>query len=88
MTGRGNTEKLNWPRWAQALLIAVLVLLIGNRMTLVVETAAMRAGFAEERAWGAWIVFPIHKPSRAFSGLMRCIPAGPRQELASWWATI
>ena len=40
MTGRGETEKLNWPRWAQALLIALLVLLNGNRMTVLVDTAA------------------------------------------------
>ena len=40
MTGRGETEKLNWPRWQQVLLIAVLVLLIGNRMTSLLDATA------------------------------------------------
>ena len=77
MTGRGNTEKLNWPRWAQALLIAVLVLLIGNRMTLVVETAAMRAGFAEERAWGGVDSVPDPQAKPGFLRVDEVYPGGP-----------
>ncbi len=41
-----DKSKLNWPRWQQALLIAVLVVLIGNRMMLVVDTFALRAGLS------------------------------------------
>ena len=39
-----DKSKLNWPRWQQLLLIAVLVLLIGNRLFLLVDTASVRAG--------------------------------------------
>ena len=59
MTGRGETEKLNWPRWAQALLIALLVLLIGNRMTVLVDTAAYRAGLFGAVALDAGRLIPI-----------------------------
>ena len=52
MAGRGETDKLNWPFWAQALLIALLVLIIGNRMTIIVDNVAVRAGIAGELAWG------------------------------------
>jgi hypothetical protein len=40
-----DTKKLNWPRWAQLLLIAVLVVLIANRLFLLVDVASVRAGF-------------------------------------------
>ena len=70
-------KKLNWPRWAQALLIAVLVLLIGNRMTLVVETAAMRAGLAEERAWGGVATVPDPQAKPGFLLVTEVAPGGP-----------
>ena len=44
MTNRAESAQLNWPRWQQALLIAVLVLLIGNRLFLLVDVASVRAG--------------------------------------------
>ena len=53
MTGRAESAKLNWPRWAKALLIALLVVLIGNRLTVLVDTAAYRAGLFGEVALDA-----------------------------------
>ena len=50
MTGRGKTEKLNWPRWQQVLLIALLAVLIGNRMTMLVDTVVVPSGIAGEQA--------------------------------------
>lgn len=43
-----NTSQLNWPRWQQVLLIAVLALLIGTRLLLLVDTASVRAGLYGE----------------------------------------
>ena len=45
---RPIAAKLNWPRWAQALLIAVLVLMIGNRLIMLVDSAAVRSGLIGE----------------------------------------
>jgi hypothetical protein len=43
-----DTKKLNWPRWAELLLIAVLVVLIGNRLFMLVDSASVRAGLNSE----------------------------------------
>ena len=45
MPHRAESAKVDWPRWQQVLLIAVLALLIGNRLFLLVDTASVRAGF-------------------------------------------
>jgi hypothetical protein len=45
MPGRSESNTLNWPRWAQLLLILALALLVGNRLFLLVDTASLRAGF-------------------------------------------
>lgn len=39
-----DTNKLNWPRWAELLLILALAVLIGNRLFMLVDTASVRAG--------------------------------------------
>ncbi len=44
MTDRNDSNRLNWPRWAELLLIAVLVLLVGIRLFMLVDTASVRAG--------------------------------------------
>lgn len=38
MAGQTDTSQLNWPRWAQALLIALLALVIGVRMIMLADT--------------------------------------------------
>ncbi len=50
MTDRNDSNRLNWPRWQKVLLIAVLVLFIGNRLTSLVDAAAHRAGWFGEGA--------------------------------------
>ena len=77
MTKASDSNQLNWPRWGQLLLIAVLVVLIGNRMTLVVETAAMRAGLAEERAWGGVTTVPDPQAKPGFLLVTEVAPGGP-----------
>ena len=79
MTGRGKTEKLNWPRWQQALLIALLAVLIGNRMTMLVDTVAVRAGIAGEYTGaGSHIVLdPQAKP-----GFLRVTEVAPGSPMA------
>ncbi len=44
MKNRSESEKLNWPRWQQFLLIALLAVLIANRLFMLVDTASVRAG--------------------------------------------
>jgi S1-C subfamily serine protease len=48
MTNREEAAKLDWPRWQQVLLIALLAVLIVNRMTILLDAAAARAGIAGE----------------------------------------
>ena len=48
MTDRIDSNRLNWPRWKQMLLIAVLVLLIGTRLFMLVDIASVRAGLYGE----------------------------------------
>jgi hypothetical protein len=43
-----DINKLNWPRWQQLLLILALVVLIGNRLFMLVDTASVRAGLYGE----------------------------------------
>jgi hypothetical protein len=48
MTNREESAKPNWPRWQQVLLIAVLAVLIGSRLTSQVDAVAHRAGLFGE----------------------------------------
>ena len=77
MTGREKIAKLNWPRWQQVLLIALLVVIIGNRLTLLVDTVAVRAGIAGEQAWGGatFVLDPHAKPG--FLRVTEVVPDGP-----------
>ncbi len=77
MTNRAVSAKLNWPRWAQVLLIALLVLIIGSRMTMLVDTAAARAGIAGELTWpgASFGLNPQAKPG--FLGVARVDPGSP-----------
>ena len=77
MTGRGETEKLNWPRWQQALLIALLVLLIGNRMTALVDSAAYRAGLFGEVAFDAGRLMSDPNGPAGFGKMIEVDPHGP-----------
>ena len=51
MADTGESSKLNWPRWQQLLLIALLLLLIGTRLTMQVNSAAHWAGWFGEVAF-------------------------------------
>ena len=74
MTGaRSDTNQLNWPRWQQVLLIAVLVLVIGNRMTILLDTAAARAGIARELSW----VGASNRPDPDKPGYVRVTEVAP-----------
>ena len=77
MTGRGQTETLGWPRWQQALLIALLVLIIANRMTLMVDTAAYRAGLFGEVAFDAGRQTPDPNGPAGFGKMIEVDPDGP-----------
>lgn len=77
MTGRSETAKLNWPRWAQILLIALLILIIGNRMTILVDNAAVRAGIAGELTWPGVSFGRDPKDVPGFLGVARLYPGSP-----------
>jgi hypothetical protein len=73
MTNRAESPKLDWPRWQQVLLIALLALLIVNRMTILLDTAAARAGIAGELAW----VGASNRPDPDKAGYVRVTEVAP-----------
>ena len=79
MTGRGQTEKLGWPRWQQMLLIALLAIIAVNRLTMLVEDVAMRAGLYGQLPWtGAYtIIDPQAEP-----GYLKVIQVDPGSPMA------
>jgi hypothetical protein len=76
MTKANQTSQLNWPRWQQALLIALLVLVIGNRMMSLLDAAASRAGLLGEIAYvsGSQINDPAAPPG--FGKMVDVVPGG------------
>lgn len=77
MAKRKEGNKLNWPRWAQVLLIALLVVLIGNRMTSMVDMAAYRGGLLGEIALNAGRAIPDPKAPAGFGKMVEVDPDGP-----------
>lgn len=76
MANRAESTRLNWPRWQQVLLIALLVLFIGNRLTVMVDSAAFRAGLFGEAPFAAGR--PISDPNApaGFGKMIEVDPAG------------
>ena len=77
MTNRAVSAKLNWPRWQQALLIVVLVVLIGNRMTAMLDMAAYRSGLLGEVALSAGRAIPDPNAPDGFGRMIEVDPNGP-----------
>lgn len=77
MSRSSESARLNWPRWAQVLLIAVLAVLAINRMTMLVDTAAVRAGLYGELTWigGTLAQDPSRDPG--FVRVTEVAPGGP-----------
>jgi hypothetical protein len=70
------TNTLNWPRWAQLLLIALLVLLIGSRITSLVDSAAYRAGlYGELVSRGGSLINDPEAPD-GFGKMIAVVPGG------------
>jgi hypothetical protein len=77
MTKASVTSQLNWPRWQQTLLIALLVLMIGNRMTSMVDMAAYRGGLLGEIALNSGRAIPDPKAPAGFGRMVEVDPGGP-----------
>ena len=77
MTRTSDTNKLNWPHWAQVLLIALLAVLIVNRMTILLDAAAARAGIAGELTWGGVTTVPDPQAKPGFLRVTEVAPGGP-----------
>ena len=77
MTNRAVSAKLNWPRWQQVLLIALLVLIIGNRMTATIDMAAYRSGLLGELALNSGRAIPDPNPPTGFGKMIEVDPDGP-----------
>ena len=77
MTKTSDTHQLNWPRWQQALLIALLVLVIGNRLIFAMDNVVFRLGPIEKQGtWGGLVVgSPNAKPG--FEKAIVVTPGGP-----------
>ena len=77
MTKTTDTNKLNWPRWQQLLLIAVLVLFIGNRLTSMVDMTAYRSGLLGEIALNSGRAIPNSTAPAGFGRMVEVDPGGP-----------
>ena len=77
MPNRAESAKLNWPRWQQMLLIALLVLIIGNRSASLLDSAAYRAGLYGELVYagGRAVNDPAAPPG--FGKMVDVVPDGP-----------
>jgi hypothetical protein len=73
---RKEGNQLNWPRWQMLLLIAVLAVLIVNRMTILVDTAAYRAGLLGEVALDAGRSVPDPGAPAGFGKMVEVDPDG------------
>lgn len=76
MAKRKEGNKLNWPRWQLLLLIAVLAVLIVNRMTTLVDSAAYRAGLFGEVAMSAGRAIPDPNAPVGFGKMIEVDPDG------------
>jgi hypothetical protein len=77
MPNRAESAKLDWPRWQQVLLIALLAMIIGNKMTMLVDAAAHRAGLTGELAyWGGSLV-PDPEAEAGFVEVVDVVPGSP-----------
>ncbi|WP_309750309.1 hypothetical protein [Novosphingobium sp.] len=77
MTNRAESAKLNWPRWQQVLLIALLVVLIGNRLTAMVDMAAYRSGLLGQVALNSGRAIPDPNAPAGFGRMVEVDPNGP-----------
>ena len=77
MEGRTDTNRLNWPRWQELLLIVLLVLLIGNRLTAMVDMAAYRSGLLGEVALNSGRAIPDPNAPAGFGRMVEVDPNGP-----------
>ena len=77
MTDKSDTNRLNWPRWQQLLLIALLAVLIGIRLITTVDHAAYRAGLLGELATvGGFQISDPNAPA-GFGRMVEVAPSGP-----------
>ena len=77
MPNRAESAKLNWPRWQLLLLIAVLAVLIVNRMATLVDSAAYRAGLFGEVALDAGRPMSDPNGPAGFGKMIEVDPDGP-----------
>jgi hypothetical protein len=77
MTNREEAAKLSWPRWQQVLLIAVLALIIGNKMTMLIDIAAHRAGLTGEPAYWGGTLAPDPESEAGFGKVSEVFPGSP-----------
>ena len=77
MSSRGEVAKLNWPRWQQALLIAVLLLVIGVRLVMLGDSAVSLSGLNGEVGTIGGQGAPNSEFDAGFGKLFEVYPDGP-----------
>ncbi len=77
MAGQSDTNQLNWPRWQQMLLIGLLVVLIGNRLFLLVDTASVRAGLYGQVPYYGGLLGDNPEGQSGFVKARQVEPGGP-----------
>ncbi len=77
MTEQKDSNRLNWPRWQQMLLITLLALLIGNRLFLLVDTASVRAGLYGQVPYYGGLLGDNPEGQSGFVKARQVEPGGP-----------
>jgi len=77
VTKANQTSQLNWSRWQQVLLIALLVLVIGNRMMSLLDAAASRAGLLGELVYRGGTQIQDPNAPAGFGRMIEVPPDGP-----------
>jgi GAF domain-containing protein len=77
MSNRAESAKLNWPRWAEVLLIAVLVVIVCNRSASLLDGAAYRAGLYGELVYAGGRAVNDPAAPLGFGKMVDVVPDGP-----------
>jgi hypothetical protein len=77
MAGQTDPAKLNWPRWAQALLIAMLVLVAAIRLIALADDGAYRAGLLGEKTTIGGYMIPDPVSPREYWHVVDIAAGGP-----------
>lgn len=77
MTNLPESARLNWPHWQQALLIAMLVLVVGSRLTALLDVASVRGGLYDDVTTFGGVTSLEARAGTGFGRALNVAPGGP-----------